>query len=122
MSIPAHVELDQAILTLATATQSSTPTERFDEVTVSVGGQPSKADPRTDFIMTYDVPGLNHEDIKIIVQASRLIICGESHGAQAKQGTFAKTLPIPAGITATDITANLEGSTLIISFPKVPIP
>jgi HSP20 family protein len=78
---------------------------------------------------TFELPGLNKEDIKIDVSNNQLVVSGESNTSSEKtengytvrerrSGKFSRALPLPKGTKPEDIAAKLEHGVLTITFPK----
>ena len=79
---------------------------------------------------TFELPGLNKEDVVIDLHNNRLIISGETkfeknteeNGYVVKErrrGKFSRTLPLPTGTKAEEIKASMENGVLTVTFPKV---
>lgn len=82
------------------------------------------------FLVSFDMPGMKKEDIKIEVLANQLIIAGERQremkANQAENslrnervyGKFERTFTLPASIDADKIEAQYENGVLNIALPK----
>jgi HSP20 family protein len=82
------------------------------------------------FLVSFDVPGVKKEDIKIEIQGNQLIISGERHyemkeekGEEALRrersyGKFERTFVLPATISADKIEAHYENGVLNVALPK----
>ncbi|KAG6823677.1 hypothetical protein H0H93_003246 [Arthromyces matolae] len=79
---------------------------------------------------TFELPGMNKEDVSIDVHDGRLTISGETKSStehnengyavrERKYGKFSRTLRLPAGTKEEDIKAKLDNGVLSIEFPKV---
>ncbi|KAG2359379.1 small heat shock protein [Suillus spraguei] len=78
---------------------------------------------------TFELPGLQQQDVNVEVHGNRLTISGESKHSEhydkggyvvqeRSYGKFSRTLQIPQGIKAEDIHAMMENGVLSVSFPK----
>ncbi|KAL0071175.1 hypothetical protein AAF712_001737 [Marasmius tenuissimus] len=78
---------------------------------------------------TFELPGLNKEDVQIDVHDGRLTITGETKISEEHNndgyavrerrfGKFSRTLRLPQGVNEDEIKAGLEDGVLTVSFPK----
>ncbi|KAG7090449.1 hypothetical protein E1B28_009565 [Marasmius oreades] len=120
----------------------------FDEL--SRGGQPRESQdnavtsvvksvkPRMDLhedkeknvvTATFELPGLQKEDVQLDVHDGRLTVSGETkisedheQGGYAVRerrfGKFSRTLQLPVGVKEEEIKASLEHGVLTVTFPK----
>ena len=79
---------------------------------------------------TFELPGLNKDDVVIDVHNNRLTVSGETkfekdteeNGYVVKErrrGKFSRTLPLPTGTKPEQIKASMENGVLTVTFPKV---
>ncbi|KAF8732649.1 hypothetical protein AX14_004094 [Amanita brunnescens Koide BX004] len=77
----------------------------------------------------FELPGLDRENVNITVQNGRLDVSGESRLAQQYEsggfavrerqaGRFYRSVQLPAGVSESDIKANLENGVLTVTYPK----
>lgn len=73
------------------------------------------------FFMTFDVPGIRKEDLKIDMNGRHLTISGErkrqGNGGQM-YGKFSREVTLPDSVESEKIEAKLEDGVLAIAFPK----
>ncbi|CCM04146.1 uncharacterized protein FIBRA_06308 [Fibroporia radiculosa] len=78
---------------------------------------------------TFEMPGLNKENVQISVHNGILTVSGESkvstardeHGyavRERRHGKFSRAVPLPQGINSDDIRASMENGVLTVTFPK----
>ncbi|EJC98617.1 HSP20-like chaperone [Fomitiporia mediterranea MF3/22] len=78
---------------------------------------------------TFELPGLQKENVSIDVQNGRLVVSGEQTVSkdveekgfvhrERQMGRFSRTLPLPTGTKPTDIQAKMENGLLTVTFPK----
>jgi len=78
---------------------------------------------------TFELPGLNKDDIQIDVHNNRLTVSGETkmtseheEGGYAvrerRYGKFARTLQLPQGVKDNQIKASMDNGVLKVTFPK----
>ena len=83
---------------------------------------------RTLFIKL-DLPGLKKEDVQVEIDGDDLVIRGESkaeseikdedyYRSERSFGSFYRRMPLPAGVTAEQIQANLKDGVLEVRVPK----
>lgn len=82
------------------------------------------------FLVSFDVPGMKKEDIKIEVQGNQLVISGErqrevrEEGSEASlrheryYGKFERTFALPSSINTEKIEAHYENGVLNVALPK----
>ena len=79
------------------------------------------------YLVSFDMPGIKKEDIKIEVQKNQLLISGErlrTQGSEAglynerRYGKFERTFTLPATINPEKIEAQYEDGVLNIALPK----
>ena len=78
---------------------------------------------------TFELPGLNKENVSIDVHNNVLTVSGESkieekrdeNGYAVRErrfGKFSRSIPVPQGIKEEEIKASLENGVLSVSFPR----
>ncbi|KAF8651058.1 hypothetical protein AX16_004921 [Volvariella volvacea WC 439] len=78
---------------------------------------------------TFELPGLNKEDVHIDVHNGRLTVSGESKISteheekgyavrERRYGKFFRTLQLPEGVKETEIRAAMENGILTVTFPR----
>ncbi|KAG7090448.1 hypothetical protein E1B28_009565 [Marasmius oreades] len=78
---------------------------------------------------TFELPGLQKEDVQLDVHDGRLTVSGETkisedheQGGYAVRerrfGKFSRTLQLPVGVKEEEIKASLEHGVLTVTFPK----
>ncbi|KAJ7780575.1 HSP20-like chaperone [Mycena maculata] len=78
---------------------------------------------------TFELPGINKEDVQIETQPGRLRISAESKMTEAREkdgyairerryGKYSRTLQLPKGVKEEEIKANMENGVLTVTFPK----
>ncbi|KAG8215558.1 small heat shock protein [Butyriboletus roseoflavus] len=77
---------------------------------------------------TFELPGLNSEDITIDLHHNRLTVSGESTTSNSREGAYAvrerhygrfsRTLQLPSGTRPEDVKAKMESGLLTLTFPK----
>jgi len=75
-----------------------------------------------------DMPGMSDNDIELTVHNDRLYIRGERKPEEARQylyngrsyGRFERTIVLPDGVQADEVTANLTNGVLHVQLPKRP--
>jgi HSP20 family protein len=83
----------------------------------------------THIVMTFDLPGLKKEDIKIEIVDNQLRIFGERKEEEKKKGKglyhserfyglFERTFSLPAHVKSDEITAEYEDGVLKLTVPK----
>ncbi len=82
------------------------------------------------FLVSFDMPGVKKEDLKIEVQDNQLVISGERHRevkadngestlhTERTYGRFARTFTLPTNIAGDKIEAHFENGVLNIALPK----
>lgn len=114
-------DFDRVVDTFLTPTSAS-----------SVNFQPScdVKETKDHYLVSFDMPGVKKEDIKIEVQGNELIISGERHREMRDQegeynlrlersyGKFERTFTLPATIAADKIEAHYENGVLNVALPK----
>lgn len=82
------------------------------------------------YLVSFDMPGVKKEDIKIEVQGNQLVISGERQREMREQdgestlrversyGKFERTFTLPAAIMADKIEAHYENGVLNVALPK----
>lgn len=68
------------------------------------------------YLVSFDMPGVKKEDIKIEVQGNELVISGERR--ERTQGKFERTFTLPSTIAAEKIEAHYENGVLNVALPK----
>ncbi|KAI0365866.1 small heat shock protein [Pilatotrama ljubarskyi] len=78
---------------------------------------------------TFELPGINKQDVNIDVRDNVLTVSGESKFSSERDekgyvvrerrfGRFSRTLPLPAGIKPEDIKASMDNGLLTVMFPR----
>lgn len=72
------------------------------------------------YTLSFDMPGVKKEDIKIEVQGNQLKIAGERQRNLSERafGKFEKTFTLPASVSADKIEAHYENGVLSLALPK----
>ncbi|WP_413577764.1 Hsp20/alpha crystallin family protein [Bdellovibrio sp. HCB290] len=85
---------------------------------------------KDQYLVSFDMPGLKKEDIKVEVQGSNLVISGERQREVSAQdgdatiyherayGKFERTFVMPSSINAEKIEAHYENGVLNVALPK----
>ncbi|MBX9766853.1 MAG: Hsp20/alpha crystallin family protein [Bdellovibrionales bacterium] len=98
----------------------------------TVGFQPSCDinETKDHYMVSFDMPGVRKEDIKIDVQANRLVISGERQRESQLEdgeatlrherayGKFERTFALPSSVNVDKIEAHYENGVLNIALPK----
>ncbi|PIL30314.1 hypothetical protein GSI_07498 [Ganoderma sinense ZZ0214-1] len=78
---------------------------------------------------TFELPGLNKENVSIDVHNNLLTVSGESKFEsennedgyllrERRLGRFSRSVPVPEGIKAEEIKASLENGVLTVTYPR----
>ncbi|PCH42765.1 small heat shock protein [Wolfiporia cocos MD-104 SS10] len=78
---------------------------------------------------TFELPGINKENVQIDVHNGVLNVSGESRlfsdrdengyaVRERRYGKFSRAIPLPQGIKSEDIKASMENGILTVTFPK----
>ncbi|KAM5536891.1 hypothetical protein V8D89_009438 [Ganoderma adspersum] len=78
---------------------------------------------------TFELPGVNKENVSIDVRNNVLTVSGESkfesdrdeHGYVVRErrfGRFARSLPVPEGVNPEEIKAAMENGVLTVTYPR----
>ena len=100
--------------------------------TNSVNFKPSCDVNETDdhYLVSFDMPGIKKEDIKVEVQKNQLVISGERHRTQGSEsglynerryGKFERAFTLPTTINTEKIEAQFENGVLNIALPKAEV-
>lgn len=82
------------------------------------------------YLVSFDMPGIKKEDIKIEVQKNQLLISGERLRTQGREaglynerryGKFERTFTLPATVNPEKIEAQFEDGVLNIALPKAEV-
>lgn len=98
----------------------------------TVGFQPSCDinETKDHYLVSFDMPGVKKEDIKIEVQGTQLVISGERQREMREEdgesnlrhervyGKFERTFVLPTSINADKIEAHYENGVLNVALPK----
>jgi HSP20 family protein len=98
----------------------------------TVGFQPScdVNETNENYLVSFDMPGVKKQDIKIEVQGNQLVISGERHREMSEgdgdaslrhertYGKFERTFVLPASINTEKIEAQYEDGVLTVALPK----
>ncbi|TFK28261.1 small heat shock protein [Coprinopsis marcescibilis] len=77
---------------------------------------------------TFELPGINKQDISVDVNNNRLTVSGESHSSSEKNekgyaikerryGKFSRTLQLPEGVKENQVKARMNDGVLTVTFP-----
>lgn len=82
----------------------------------TVGFRPScdVNETKDHFLVSFDMPGVKSEDIKINVEGNRLAISGERQG----YGKFERSFTLPTSVMTEKIEAHYENGVLSVALPK----
>jgi HSP20 family protein len=80
-------------------------------------------------VLKAEMPGLKKEDVQVEIDGDELVIRGESkaesevkeedyYRSERNFGSFYRRMPLPAGVTAEQIQANLKDGVLEVRVPK----
>lgn len=86
-----------------------------------------------DVVITLAVPGVAAEDIEVTLEGRKLTVSGERAEAQTaegdryitrglRRGSFARTFTVPQGVTAEQVSADLENGLLKVRVAEVTKP
>lgn len=78
---------------------------------------------------TFELPGLNSDDVSIEVQHNRLTVSGEfkkdesrKEGGysvrECRRGKFSRTIQLPVGVQPEEVKAKMDNGVLTVTFPK----
>jgi len=78
---------------------------------------------------TFELPGLKKDDVQIDIQNNVLTVSGESKISsdrdedgyairERRYGKFSRAIPLPQGVKADDIKANMENGVLTVVYPR----
>lgn len=81
------------------------------------------------FLLSFDMPGVKEEDIKIEVLENKLTVSGERHdvfgdseghrySSERRYGRFLRSFSLPESVEADKIEANFENGVLGVAIPK----
>lgn len=77
------------------------------------------------YMMSFDLPGLNKDDISIEVKNGKLHVSGERRSenkegdySEKVYGSFERILSLPEGVNEEDLQARYEDGVLLIAVPK----
>jgi HSP20 family protein len=79
----------------------------------------------TDFLLTFDLPGVKKDEVKINVVDNELIVSGErkeetkGRGSRERYyGAFSRSFTLPANVDTNKVDASYENGVLRINLPK----
>lgn len=75
----------------------------------------------THYLVSFDLPGVKKDDVKIDLNNNQLTISGERksrQGHESHYGSFYQSFTLPANIDPEQIEANFENGVLQIAIPK----
>ena len=82
-----------------------------------------------EFLISFDLPGVKKEDVKIDVRENLISVSGERKeevkGRQSREryyGTFSRSFSLPSNINSEKAEARFENGVLQIALPKMPVP
>lgn len=80
------------------------------------------------YFMSFDMPGVKKEDIKVEVNNNRITVSGERqketvegrehHVSERSYGRFSRSVSLPQGVDEDHIEANFENGVLTLTIPK----
>lgn len=81
------------------------------------------------FLLSFDMPGVKEEDIKVEVLENKLTVSGERHSlfsdsegvrysSEQRYGRFLRSFNLPESVETDKIEANFENGVLAIAIPK----
>ncbi len=81
------------------------------------------------FVLRVDLPGLSEDDVKIEVEKDTLVVAGERkethehkregfYRLERSMGAFARSISLPEGIDADQVTASFDRGVLEVRIPK----
>jgi len=77
------------------------------------------------YMMSFDLPGLNKDDVHVEVKNGRLHVSGERKSesqegdySEKRYGRFERILSLPEGVSEDDLQARYEDGVLLIAVPK----
>ncbi len=81
------------------------------------------------FVLRVDLPGLSEDDVKIEVEKDTLVVAGERkethehkregfYRLERSMGAFARSISLPVGIDADQVTASFDRGVLEVRIPK----
>jgi HSP20 family protein len=79
------------------------------------------AETDSHYLVSFDLPGVKKDDVKIDVRDNQLTISGERKGRGSRErfyGSFSRSFTLPANVNADKIEANYENGVLQIALPK----
>lgn len=108
---------------------------RVDQMFREIGGSGADWTPSVDVVrrngnvvLRADLPGIKPEDVKITIEDDVLTVAGE-HGEESEDkdgdylrrerryGSFSRSMSLPAGVKAEDITSTTEDGVLEVTIP-----
>lgn len=83
----------------------------------------------TNYLISFDLPGVKKEDVKIDLKDNQLTVSGERKGETKSKkarerfyGSFYRSFTLPSKVEADDVEAKFENGVLQISIPKTKSP
>jgi HSP20 family protein len=80
------------------------------------------------YLVTFDLPGLKKEDVKIDLRDNQLTISGERKGemkgrvsSERYYGSFCRSFVLPPNINSEKVEANYENGVLQVALPKTAV-
>lgn len=78
------------------------------------------------FLLTFDIPGVQRDDLNIEVTGNRLLVAGERKAegrvSRGRFGKFEQVFTLPEGIGAANVHADLKDGVLTLSIQKPTAP
>lgn len=108
-------DLDDLFFTGYPVAQAQAPRANFVQPKMEV------EEDEKNYVLSFDVPGVPKDELKIEVVDNVLTISGARRSASANRSesyTFQRSLSLPTGITADHVQANYEHGVLDIVIPK----
>ncbi len=82
-------------------------------------------DSDSHFLLSFDLPGMNREDIKVEVKGGRITVSGERKQdvkdgdyTEKRYGRFERSISLPQGVDEDKIEAHYENGVLSLALPK----
>jgi HSP20 family protein len=116
--------------TLALPSLSTTPSVSVSEEEMAFSPACDIRETEGHYLLSFDLPGVSKDDVRIEMQDRRLMVSGERHrelerreGSSRTQeryfGSFHRSFDLPLAVEAEKIQANYENGVLQIVLPKI---
>ncbi len=108
------------------------PTEEWPEITEEFSPPCDVNETDTHFLLSFDLPGVKKDEIKIECRDNRVIVSGERKKEKKEEvkgqisqerfyGSFTRTFALPTHVNFDQAEANFEEGVLQIALPKVEV-